>query len=140
MSQSTEQRVPASPVDAAVDAFLAPVAEHLSAMTAARAMGRFLAYHPEYATNPDLGWAPHFDGRLSVNGALLHQDTCALMHGVAAALGLVLDVRPSASEKYGPVVTLRTNGFYDGAEWHLWAMVSATQFAQYQGFAQQAAA
>lgn len=140
MSQSTEPPAGRTPVDAVVDAYLAPVAEHRSALTAAGSMGRFLAYHPTFATVEDLGWTPHYDGRLSVNGALLHTDTCALMYGVAAGLGLTLGTRPSVSEKYGPVVSLQGQIFHDGAEWHLWAMVSAGQFEQYHQLAQAVAA
>lgn len=140
MSQSTEPHGTGSPVDAAANAYLAPAAERFSALTAAGSMGRFLAYHPEYATVAGLGWAPHYDGRLSVNGALLHTDTCALMYGIAAVLGITVTTRASVSEKHGPVVSLQSRGFYDGAEWNLWAMVSAEQFEEYHQLAQAVAA
>lgn len=122
-------------MDQAVDNFLAPVAEHRSAMTAARSMGRLLALNPEFATTPHLGWAPHYDGRVSVNGGLLHPESAALMHALAVLLDIEVQVKPSISAKYGEVVTLQGRGFHDGAEWDVWVMVSADQFAEYQRLA-----
>ncbi|MFC1410356.1 hypothetical protein ACEZCY_13930 [Streptacidiphilus sp. N1-12] len=131
MSQSTEQRVPASPVDAEVDAFLAPVAGHLSAMTACRAIARFLIEQPQFATDRHINWIPQYNGYVTVEVAPRREDGPAVMATIARQIGTELIPTPFASEAHGPCISLTMYGTHHSAEWFVVTAVTAAAWAEH---------
>lgn len=127
MSQSTERRTPQAPNQ--IEAYLAPVAEHLSAMTAARAIARFLIEQPKFATDRHINWIPQYNGDVTVEVSPRREDGSEVMSTIAAHIGTALVPVPFASEAHGPCVSLTMYGGYLGAEWFVVTAVTAEAWA-----------
>lgn len=138
MSHPTDTWPPQSPVAAAVDAYLAPVARHLSTFTAARAVARFLVDQEELATDERVHFFPRSNGDVSVTVTPHDPDTLRLAAELAAALGAALKPTPFSSPGHGRAVSLTLYSAKWGAEWLLTSAVAEAEWATFDAARAQA--